>query len=167
MKRAKINFVTVLMAGLLCFPMLSFANEHGEVVDEVNEYHDSYQAEPQEMYSSRASSNVAFDGKPGNHPRSYGALIAHKGLNGFANIATSWLEIPKNIINVTNQSNFVYGIPGGLFKGIANMVGRIATGVTDLVTFPIPTKPITQPLYVWDDFDVDTTYGDIFRLQED
>ncbi|MEY3788913.1 MAG: hypothetical protein RLZ75_3121, partial [Pseudomonadota bacterium] len=32
--------------------------------------------------------------------------------------------------------------------------------------FPLPTKPVAYPLYVWDDFDVDTTYGDVYRLNK-
>jgi putative exosortase-associated protein (TIGR04073 family) len=98
--------------------------------------------------------------------QSYGSQVGNKALNGFANMTTSVLEIPKNIINTTNDSNIVYGLTGGLAKGILNTVGRMATGITDLITAPLPTKPIAYPLYVWDDFDEDTTYGEVFRLQE-
>jgi putative exosortase-associated protein (TIGR04073 family) len=98
--------------------------------------------------------------------QSYGSQVGNKALNGFANITTAVLEIPKNIINTTNDSNFAYGIAGGLGKGILNTVGRIVTGITDLITAPLPTKPIAYPLYVWDDFDEDTTYGEVFRLQK-
>ncbi len=96
-------------------------------------------------------------------PQSYGAKVGHKALNGFANIATGILEIPKNVINTTNQSNIVYGVFGGVLKGIINTGGRIVVGVTDLITAPLPTKPIVYPVYVWDDFDADTTYGEVFR----
>lgn len=96
--------------------------------------------------------------------QSYGSKVGHKALTALANLTTAPLEIPKNIINTTNQSNIVYGVAGGFLKGIINTVGRIGVGVTDLITFPIPTKPIAQPVYIWDDFDVDTTYGEVFRL---
>ena len=95
----------------------------------------------------------------------YGSHVGHKALNGMANLATAVLEIPKSIINTTNESNLAYGVVGGLLKGVINTVGRVAIGVTDIVTMPIPTKPIAQPVYIWDDFDVDTSYGDVFRLQ--
>lgn len=95
---------------------------------------------------------------------SYGSKVGNKALNAFANLTTSVLEIPKNIINTTNKSNIVYGAVGGLFKGLIHTAGRIGVGIADLVTIPLPTKPITQPLYIWDDFDVDTTYGPVFRL---
>ena len=96
--------------------------------------------------------------------RSYGSKIGNKALNAFANLTTSTLEIPKNIINTTNKSNIFYGLIGGLFKGVINTVGRMAVGITDLITFPLPTKPIAHPIYIWDNFDIDTTYGDVFRL---
>jgi putative exosortase-associated protein (TIGR04073 family) len=95
---------------------------------------------------------------------SYASKIGYKALNGVANLATAVLEIPKSIINTTNESNIVYGVVGGVLKGVINTAGRVATGVTDIVTFPIPTKPIAQPAYIWGDFDVDTSYDDVFRL---
>lgn len=98
---------------------------------------------------------------------SYGDTVGRKALNGFANLTTSALEIPKNIINTTNQSNVAYGFIGGGAKGILNTVGRMMVGLTDLITAPLPTKPYIYPLYVWDDFDVDTSYGQVFRLEGD
>ncbi|WP_031437738.1 exosortase system-associated protein, TIGR04073 family [Methylobacter tundripaludum] len=97
---------------------------------------------------------------------SYGSKVGNKALNAFANLTTSVLEIPKNIINTTNKSNVFYGIVGGVFKGMVNMGGRIGVGIADLVTIPLPTRPIAQPLYIWDNFDVDTTYGPVFRLDQ-
>ena len=48
-----------------------------------------------------------------------------------------------------------------------NTVGRMTTGVVDLLTAPVPTKPVSSPEYVWEDFDANTSYGDVFRLHED
>ncbi|WP_292433519.1 exosortase system-associated protein, TIGR04073 family [Methylobacter sp.] len=96
--------------------------------------------------------------------RSYGSKVGHKALNAFANLTTSWLELPKNMINISNDSNPFYGIVGGVFKGVLNMAGRIAVGIGDLVTLPIPTQPVAYPLYIWDDFDADTSFGPAFRL---
>ncbi|MGZ8191664.1 MAG: exosortase system-associated protein, TIGR04073 family [Methylococcaceae bacterium] len=98
--------------------------------------------------------------------QSYGSKIGQKALNGFVNITTGVLEIPKNVINTTNNSNIFYGLIGGGFKGIVNFAGRIGVGVADLVTFPLPTDPIVHPVYVWNDFYVDTTYGDVMRVDE-
>lgn len=98
--------------------------------------------------------------------RSYGSKVGHKALNAFANLTTSWLELPKNMINTSNDSNVFYGIVGGVFKGVLNMAGRIAVGIGDLITIPLPTQPIAYPVYIWDDFDVDTTFGPAFRLSQ-
>jgi putative exosortase-associated protein (TIGR04073 family) len=99
-------------------------------------------------------------------PQSYGERIGEKAVNSFANIATGWLEMPKNVINTTNQSNFIYGITGGLAKGMIHTAGRMGVGIADLVTLPLATKPFIYPLYIWDDFDVDTVYGEVMRLHE-
>lgn len=99
--------------------------------------------------------------------QSYGAKVGDKALHGFANLTTSVLELPKNIINTSNQSNVAYGFIGGTAKGILNTVGRMMVGLTDVVTAPLPTKPYIYPYYVWDDFDADTTYGEVFRLPEE
>lgn len=97
---------------------------------------------------------------------SYASKVGYKALNGFANITTAILEIPKNVINTTNNSNAILGPIGGLMKGIVNTFGRVIIGVTDLATAPIPTLPMAQPEYIWDDFDIDTSYGPAFRLKE-
>ncbi len=97
---------------------------------------------------------------------SYGEKVGNKALNAFANLTTSTLEMPKNIINTMNQSNFFYGVFGGFIKGLVNTLGRTGCGIADLITFPLPTRPIAYPVYIWDDFDVDTSYGEVFRLDK-
>lgn len=90
---------------------------------------------------------------------SYGETFGRKILSGFANVGLSALEIPKTMIIVNNQSNVIFGVIGGGFKGLVNTIGRTGVGVLDLLTSPIPTDPIVKPLYVWDDFNAETTYG--------
>jgi len=97
---------------------------------------------------------------------SYGSKIGNKALNGFTNIVSAPLEFPKNIVNNVNQTNFFYGVFGGFLKGIIHTTGRMGSGIADLITFPLPTTPIVHPSYIWDDFDVDTTYGNVFRLDK-
>ena len=118
----------------------------------------------QQGYGDMTYTTVSRADEP--QQRSYGSKVGNKALNGFANLTTSVLEIPKNIINTTNKSNIIYGAVGGLFKGLIHTAGRIGVGIADLVTFPLPTKPIAQPRYIWENFDVDTTYGPVFRLDE-
>ena len=98
---------------------------------------------------------------------SYERGVLEKAGNGFANLTTSALEIPKSIINTTNDSNIIFGFFGGMLKGTVNMVGRMGVGLVDLITAPIPTQAIVHPVLVWDDFDVDTQYGKTFRLPKE
>lgn len=90
---------------------------------------------------------------------SYGQIVGRKLLSGFGNIATGVVELPKNIIIVNNESNFAYAFSGGTIKGILHSVGRVGVGIVDLVSAPIPTYPIMDPAFVWDDFYTETTYG--------
>jgi putative exosortase-associated protein (TIGR04073 family) len=101
--------------------------------------------------------------------RTYGEKIKRKAISGLINIPTAPLEIPKSIINNTNAegSNIIYGVIGGVLEGTLNTVFRGTRGMIDLSTFLIPSKPVTSPEYVWDDFyDINTMYGDVFRLDE-
>jgi putative exosortase-associated protein (TIGR04073 family) len=113
----------------------------------------------------------------------YVRQVGDKALNGITNVVTGPLEMPKSIINQVNydysgsygndyntnpnfnpDNNIVYGVIGGVISGALNATGRIMTGVTDLVTAPLPTKKIVYPKYVWDDFDKTNSYGQVFRL---
>lgn len=97
----------------------------------------------------------------------YGKTIGNKALSAFSNIGLCWVELPKNVINTSNNADFLFfGVTGGLIKGVAHMVGRVLVGTTDLLTFPLPTQPIAQPDYVWQNFSTDTQYGPIFKLKE-
>lgn len=118
-------------------------------------------------YGDQVGTNRTFP--PANNTngplqQSYGQKVGNKALNAFANLTTSPLEMPKNIINTMNQSNFFYGVFGGFIKGLVNTLGRTGCGIADFITLPLPTQPIAYPVYIWNDFDVDTTYGEVFRL---
>jgi len=102
----------------------------------------------------------------------YGGKVAYKLGVGFANIVTSWLEVPKCMINgynnadvvFGNEADFVYGVTTGVIKGVINTVGRTFTGTLDVITFPLPTKPIPNPPLIWKDFAADTHYGKAFQV---
>lgn len=103
-----------------------------------------------------------------NVKQSYGEKVAEKAWSGFTNINTGILEIPKNIINTTNNSEyFILGFAGGMAKGFLHAIGRMATGLADVVTAPLITQPIVQPDPIWHDFDAETTYGPVFRLDNE
>ncbi|MCK4493500.1 MAG: exosortase system-associated protein, TIGR04073 family [Methylococcales bacterium] len=100
---------------------------------------------------------------PQARERSYGQIVARKAANGFTNIGTAILEVPKNIINTTNESNLLFGLTGGTIKGLLHMIGRLGAGITDATTMLFPTQPILEPAYPWQDFDKETQYNPIFR----
>jgi putative exosortase-associated protein (TIGR04073 family) len=94
---------------------------------------------------------------------SYGDTVSRKISSGIANLTLSVAEVPKNIIIVSNQTNVLFGLAGGLILGGVDLLGRTSVGILDLITAPLPTQPIVFPLYVWEDFDKSTAYGPIFR----
>lgn len=96
-------------------------------------------------------------------PCTYGQKVNEKALRMVANFSSSLLEIPKNIVNTTNDSNIFYGLSGGMLKGFIHFFWRMSTSGADLISLPVPTKAIAYPYYVWDDFNQDTTYGTPFR----
>jgi len=75
---------------------------------------------------------------------------------GAANVISCPLEIPKQIdIEWKASDNAAIGIVTGLFKGLAFGVGRLCSGLYDVITFPanIPKEyePLMKPDYVFED----------------
>lgn len=89
----------------------------------------------------------------------YGVNIGEKLGRGLGNVVTGWLEIPKNIVNTTRDSNVGIGVSLGFVKGIGHTLGRTLVGAGELATFFIPTPEIIHPTYIFENFYRDTTYG--------
>jgi len=89
----------------------------------------------------------------------YGTQVADKFGRGLANAATGWLELPKNMVNTSKESNAFIGLTWGTVKGALHTVGRTAVGAVELATFFIPNGEFAHPTYVWTDFSQETTYG--------
>lgn len=96
----------------------------------------------------------------------YQSVISAKLGSGFSNLVLSPLEIPKNIINTTNETNLALGVTGGVAKGLLHMAGRFMAGVVDTLTFPIPSQPLTTPPYPWQDFKIETRYNPLFKMKQ-
>lgn len=94
---------------------------------------------------------------------SYGETIGTKLGAGASSLILSPLEIPKNIINTSNEVNLALGLTGGVAKGFLHMAGRLLTGLVDVLTFAIPTQPIASPQFIWENFSTETRYGSMFR----
>lgn len=90
---------------------------------------------------------------------SYPAAAGEKLVSGVANVATGFVELPKTIMLSTRQDGAAYGLTVGLVTGVMHTIGRTVFGALDAVTFLIPTEPVVRPLYIWRNFDKETTYG--------
>lgn len=76
---------------------------------------------------------------------------------GFVNAATCWLEVPLRVCAKYRESrNPLYGIclaPSlGCLEGGTLTLGRLAGGVADVATFPVPWpqadfEPILEPIW--------------------
>jgi putative exosortase-associated protein (TIGR04073 family) len=89
-----------------------------------------------------------------------------KILSGVTNVATGWLELPKNIViwRQKEKNSFV-GFTEGMLRGIVHTASRTGSGALDLATFWLPTVPSPDPLYIWDDFYEESRYY-AFRTSE-
>ena len=80
-------------------------------------------------------------------------LIGTKLLRGVANLTTGWVEIPKQIYEVSKNEGWVAGTFRGPFDGIAMFAARTMAGAYEIVSFPLPIppgyRPMVRPEYVW------------------
>lgn len=91
--------------------------------------------------------------------QSYPYASGEKFVSGIANVATGFVELPKNVIIATGENGLPYGMTIGLVTGIIHTVGRTVIGALDVVTFLLPTGPSVNPPYIWYDFYTETNYG--------
>jgi len=113
-----------------------------------------------------AATLVLFASSGARAEDSYGDTIRLKLGSGFSNLFLGILEVPKNMVKTSNEVNLLFGVTGGTVKGTAHFLGRTLSGVADVFTFPVPTKPITTPPFVWQDWYVDTQYGPFFPIKK-
>ena len=72
---------------------------------------------------------------------------------GITNIATGWLEIPKQIYVVGHEEGWVKAVIRGPVDGFGMFGARTLAGAYEILTFPVPLPPQYQPMvrpeYVW------------------
>jgi putative exosortase-associated protein (TIGR04073 family) len=80
--------------------------------------------------------------------------MANKAVRGTANVATGWVELPKQIYLTVRDEGAVKGIFVGPLKGIGMTLVRTFAGAGELLTFfvayPGFYDPIIEPEYVWE-----------------
>lgn len=94
----------------------------------------------------------------------YPARMGLKLGNGLANAVTGVAEIPKTIMVSNRSHGAAYAASAGFVTGLFNMLGRTLSGALDIATFMIPTKPIVEPDFIWQNFNKETTYRKTWEL---
>lgn len=84
--------------------------------------------------------------------QSAAAHMMHKLGRGVVNIATFWVEVPRNIAIAWERTDPFTGLLLGTVKGVGWGFARLATGVYETVTFPFPIpedyRPMMEPEFV-------------------
>ena len=101
---------------------------------------------------------TASPGFADDHKQSYLSGFTQKVSQGFFNVTTGFIELPKNIVNISSDSNIFVGMTWGTIRGVAHSVSRTVIGAAELITSPIPTDDYITPPYVWERFSEDTRY---------
>ncbi|OIO37500.1 MAG: hypothetical protein AUJ75_04130 [Candidatus Omnitrophica bacterium CG1_02_49_10] len=65
---------------------------------------------------------------------------------GIVNVATGWIELPKNIYETSVEFNPFAGVTLGTAKGVGMTIVRTGAGLFDVVTFPFPIPEGYEPL---------------------
>ena len=79
--------------------------------------------------------------------------MANKIARGVTNIATGWLELPKQIYITCKEDGYAKGLTVGPMKGLGMTLVRTGAGIGETLTFPIAYPgfydPFFDPSYVW------------------
>lgn len=86
-----------------------------------------------------------------------GQTAARKFGRGLAAMTTSFLEVPGNMVKVSNERGPAWGVSLGFVQGLGMLVVRPLVGVYEFVTAPFPAPagyvPIIKPEFPWGYFD--------------
>lgn len=79
--------------------------------------------------------------------------MSNKIARGVANLATGWLEFPKQIYITSKEEGLAKGLTVGPLKGVGMTLVRTAAGAAEALTFfvayPGFFDPLFDPSYVW------------------
>lgn len=98
-----------------------------------------------------ADSNIAPARKGMGSGKSDLGVAAGKRIErGVNNALLGWAEIPKSVVDTTRESkNPIWGLTGGVLKGIAKAFPKTVSGLFDVATSPIASEApdiSTEPL---------------------
>lgn len=106
------------------------------------------------LFGSLLSANAVFADEHHSYTSQFSSKVSH----GIANVTTGFIEIPKNIINISHEQNIFIGATWGLLRGVWEGVNRTSIGAIELISSPIPSDDFVTPPYVWNRFSEDTRY---------
>jgi len=79
--------------------------------------------------------------------------MANKAVRGVTNVATGWLELPKQIYLTCAEDGVAKGLSVGPLKGIGMTLVRTLSGAGEFLTFFYPPPgfydPYFEPAFVW------------------
>ena len=86
-------------------------------------------------------------------PQEIAGGMGTKAARGIANVATGWLEFPKQIYMTSKEEGTAKGIFVGPLKGVGMTIIRTVTGAAEFATFFIAFPgfyaPYFDPAFVW------------------
>lgn len=91
-------------------------------------------------------------------PVDYLSGFTSKVSQGFFNLTSAVIELPKNIINISHDQNILVGLTWGSLRGVVHTVTRTVVGGVELISAPIPSGEFIAPAYVWQRFSEDSRY---------
>lgn len=59
---------------------------------------------------------------------------------GIGEAATGWVEIPKEMVETTEETNLIEGVTIGTIKGVGEAVVKTTVGVVKAATFYVPDE---------------------------
>lgn len=86
---------------------------------------------------------------------------AEKFGDGVVNTVTAWTDIPRDVVDVSEQDNVFWGVTYGLGQGIASGVTRGVSGVVDVATCGV--SPYNEPV-VKPEFKVDNPQQEGYKV---
>jgi putative exosortase-associated protein (TIGR04073 family) len=95
---------------------------------------------------------------PSANAEDYLSGFTNKFSQGISNMASGFLEIPKNVINITHEDNILMGMTWGILRGAAEGVTRTLVGSIEFISSPIPSSEFASPAYAWERFSEDSRY---------
>ena len=80
--------------------------------------------------------------------------IGTKLTRGVVNLATGWMELPKQIVVIGREKGWASGVFRGSIDGLGMGLARTLAGAYEILSFPLPLpsryEPMLLPDYVWE-----------------